>query len=1122
MDEPQAAYEHNGRPVSAAAFYAVACDPRRSVAVEACAGAGKTWMLVSRIVRALLEGVDPNGGGLRVQPHEILAITFTKRAAGEMRQRLQTWLAEFASASPAQLAEALQTRGIEGQYGSQALSRLAEQLSNLYQMVLASGRQVQVRTFHSWFAALLRGAPLAVLQEMGLPPHYELLEDDAPAKALVWRRFYSGLAADSVAAGHLKADFDALVFAHGRFQTEKALDAALDKRTEFGLADAHRVVQRSVLHFTVQYPEYADLAIPEDFWSQRPTERQVMLQAAVVLGRAAARTFSEKGVALEAALAENDVDGITAALLTDKGQGRKFSDKLLGIEQVRAAQTLVLRWVGARQQHAAWLYQQRLTRLTRRLIEDFAALKRERGWVDMNDVERAALVMLADPVLSGWVQERLDARIKHLLIDEFQDTNPLQWQALRSWLSGYAGAGGQRPSVFLVGDPKQSIYRFRRAEPQVFQAAQAFVRDGLGGDLLSCDHTRRNARTVIATVNQVMGQAVLTDAYPGFRLHTTDSVHVGLVQKLPQTPRVPARSSAEADPMPAESEHWRDSLLTPRELPEDSLRAQEARQAAAWIAQQLAAWQASGSDLGPADVMVLSRKRAGLVPLQDELRRLQIAAYVGEKCDLIECCEVQDMVALLDVLVSPQHDLSLARALKSPLFGLDDSALVSLAVARRDEPITWFSLLQKTQLKTYDGREVSADLMRWKVWLETLPPHDALQAIYTDGDVLARFAVAAPPSQRDTVLANLRALLGVSLQLGGGRYATPYAFVRVLKAGGVLAPPAPASQAVRLLTVHGAKGLEAHVVLLLDADSPERKAETMGVLVDWPGEAPAPARFVFLASESEPPACVVDALAVERREREREELNTLYVAMTRARHTLALSSIEPHQPTGGSWWSRLASLADAAAIGAPPVPGSDTPDLAMALDSFDLMTLPQCPTAPELPSHGSRLDGELPVGDAASAAADSLLARLGLALHRMLEWGNSSAPAVRAAAQEFGLDAEQGALAAMMAKAIVQGEAAWAWDPKVLAWAGNEVTLIHQGQTLRLDRLVQRRDPGHSGHWWVLDYKSTPTPQQQPALVAQLRQYQVAVQAACPGAVVHAAFLTARGAMMVLEQDNEI
>ncbi len=133
-----------------------------------------------------------------------------------------------------------------------------------------------------------------------------------------------------------------------------------------------------------------------------------------------------------------------------------------------------------------------MARLTRVLIAQFTALKRERGWVDMNDVERAALLMLADPVPAGWVQERLDARIRHLMIDEFQDTNPLQWQALYAWLIGYSGAG-TAPSVFLVGDPKQSIYRFRRAEPQVFRAAQAFVVHGLGGDLLSCDHTRRNA-----------------------------------------------------------------------------------------------------------------------------------------------------------------------------------------------------------------------------------------------------------------------------------------------------------------------------------------------------------------------------------------------------------------------------------------------------------------------------------------------------------------------------------------------------------------------------------------------------------------------------------------------------
>jgi ATP-dependent helicase/nuclease subunit A len=110
----------------------------------------------------------------------------------------------------------------------------------------------------------------------------------------------------------------------------------------------------------------------------------------------------------------------------------------------------------------------------RLLVQEYAQLKRERGWIDMGDLERAALALMTDEVLSGWVQERLDARVRHLLIDEFQDTNPLQWQALSAWLDSYGGAGNA-PSVFVVGDPKQSIYRFRRAEPQVFKAAQRFV-----------------------------------------------------------------------------------------------------------------------------------------------------------------------------------------------------------------------------------------------------------------------------------------------------------------------------------------------------------------------------------------------------------------------------------------------------------------------------------------------------------------------------------------------------------------------------------------------------------------------------------------------------------------------
>ncbi|MBC7470004.1 MAG: UvrD-helicase domain-containing protein, partial [Ramlibacter sp.] len=176
------AYERNGARISREQFYEIACDPRRSVAVEACAGAGKTWMLVSRILRALLEGA---------QPQEILAITFTRKAAGEMRQRLHEWLKEFSTAPPERLAQALAERGV----AAQDVPQQVDALQALYRRLLDAGRPVQIRTFHSWFAALLRNAPLAVLEQLGLPASYELLEDDQAAVERVWRGFHGADAA---------------------------------------------------------------------------------------------------------------------------------------------------------------------------------------------------------------------------------------------------------------------------------------------------------------------------------------------------------------------------------------------------------------------------------------------------------------------------------------------------------------------------------------------------------------------------------------------------------------------------------------------------------------------------------------------------------------------------------------------------------------------------------------------------------------------------------------------------------------------------------------------------------------------------------------------------------------
>ncbi len=1168
------AYEADGVRVPRERFYALACDPRRSVAVEACAGAGKTWMLVSRILRALLEGVPP---------HEILAITFTKKAAGEMRARLQDWLREFASHDLGRLQQELMNRGLS----AADADRLAPALQGLNARLLAGGRPVQIRTFHSWFASLLRTAPLATVEALGLPARGELLEDDAEAVARVWRPFQHRVAADPAA----REDFAACVAAHGRSQTRKALEAALDKRVEFSLADAEGVVDASVRRWTEVFADLAPAlpggaggegaapASPRALVQAGPV-REALFEAARALGRATQVSYSRAGSQLEQAVSANDLDGALQALLTKDGKPRKFGDKLQGIDTIRAAQDLVARVQAAEAQHQAWLHQGRMARLARLLIEVYADLKREQGWVDMSDVERAALKMLSDPVLSGWVQERLDARVSQLLVDEFQDTNPLQWQALHAWLSGYVGAGGDGPSVFIVGDPKQSIYRFRRAEPQVFRAAQRFVVGGLGGVLLGCDHTRRNAPAVLEAVNAALLTAQDAGQYEGFRVHTTESEEAGQVLALPPIPRPgddddaadgaapeagqgadPADASAAAAAAPAAVDAdaalggsgWRDSLSEPREVPEERLLALECRQAARWVASRIA------GGLPPGEVMVLARRRDRLVAMAEALRALGVPAQQADKSDLGDAPEVQDLVALVDVLVSPAHDLSLARALKSPVFGAGDAGLAWLAGRAREraEPgvrLAWLDLLLEAGSEAGLPPLLAAAahrLARWKRWVDAWPPHDALDAIFHDGDVLARYAAASPPALRASVLANLRALLQAALEAGGGRFLTPYAFVRAMRAGGNRAPAVAASGAVRLLTVHGAKGLEAQLVLMLDTDGPAPRAETMGVVVDWPGEAPVPERFAFIASESRPPACCAELMARERQARDREELNALYVAMTRAQQQLALSCVTPHRPAPGSWWRRLEGLAvrveglddeaSKAGVGdgrdaqgvqtaqgaghsAPAGPHAPASVIELAVVPGDVV-LPAPPLGAGVSLASAdvgQYDGTVDIAAAGDAAA-SERTRFGEAMHRLLEGvplGRVPAPGdgwppglLQRVAREFRLTAGAMAEAVAMADRILGGEGAWAWDPARVEWADNEVPLHLDGALLRIDRLVRVRG---EGDWWVFDYKSAAQPEADAGLRAQLARYRDAVVAQYPGARVHAGFLTGQGRLVRL------
>ena len=1132
------AYFHNDQPITRDAFYAIACDPRRSVAVEACAGAGKTWMLVSRILRALIEPAPGSADGAPLAPHEILAITFTRKAAGEMRQRLNEWLTAFAGMQEADLARELVLRGVPGPQAA----RLAPALKGTHARLLMCPRPVQVRTFHGWFAALLQTAPLKLLQELRLPAPYELLEDDAPARAEVWRRWLRRVAAEPAQ----RACYEALVREHGRHQTDKALQTALDKRAEFLLADAQGVVQASVPHFHDMFPHLAAFDEPMQALFDK-TRKALFLKAAKALGQAKAKTFSAKGVELEKAITSGQAEGVVAALLTQKGKPCKFGDKLAGIDDVRVAQALLLALLQAQKQHAAWLHQQRMAQLTRTLIDEFAALKRERGWVDMHDVERAAQRMLSDDELAGWVQQRLDARVRHLLIDEFQDTSPLQWQALSSWLSAYAGAGGGRDfSVFIVGDPKQSIYRFRRAEPQVFQAAKAFVREALEGDELACEHTRRCAHRVMGAANTALLAAQAQGGYSGYRAHTTESDEAGRVLLLPPVERGEKPTEEAAGGSQAESAiAWRDSLTTPRELPQETLHLRECRQAAGWVAAQLASGLPAGS------IMVLARRNDRLALMQQALRERGIACEFPDRSDLGELPVAQDVAALLDALLSPAHNLALAHALKSPLFGLTDEHLTQLALLARAHPgESWFSLLQKKELFAPGGQalagdltddltgdlaaSLAADLALYQTWLASLPPHDALQAIFDHRDAFARYAAAAPAHERERTLAQLRGLLSLALNLQGGRFLTAWAFVRALRKGGAAAlpPAAGAGNAVRLLTIHGAKGLEAHTVLLLDTQAAPPKADTMSTLIDWPGEAPSPRRFIFLASESSPPPCAIELLAAEQHEQHREELNALYVAITRAESCLALSSVTPYHQSGPTWWSRLQPAAETA-----PEWDSAQPAAARTPESAPILlpTLPDWRSAEPAPPAPAPLASlaftpARPPLPAPPADANPEAARLGQAMHWLLEragragragrdgeddWLKGSGESIlKTIARQYRLTPAQAQTALQTARRIFTGEGAWAWQRGAFTAAFDEVEILHQGQTLRMDRLVCRPDLAtNQPEWWVLDYKSAAHPEHNPDYAAQLARYRAAVQAAHPGQTVRAALLSSDGRM---------
>ena len=1086
------AYEVNGGAVDAARFIAVACDPARSVAVEACAGSGKTWLLVARMLRLLLAGTEPS---------ELLAITFTRKAAQEMRERLLLLLRDLALLPEARVRALLLERGVTEADLPQSL-QLARAL---YERVLASPQSLSIDTFHSWFARLLQLAPLS----SGVPHGYALAENSGELMTEAYNGLMQALNEPDLAP--VREALMALYEQVGDWNARRLLEAFAAKRAEWWAATqaGDPLAWLRELCGADGQPD-PRLAVWED-----ESLQQGIWQIAALLGQGSKRN-QERAVLIEEAMSGEPTLAAFQQLLAQfcddkgepKGNDHRRGKLLAAIERdLGDGGVALFEAVFNALASALWTLHRRslegrVLALNEALftagaayLERYQALKAERRVLDFADLEWQAWRLLNNEEHAAYLQSRLDARYSHILLDEFQDTNPLQWSVVRAWLSAYGGEAAQ-PSVFIVGDPKQSIYRFRRAEPRVFSAATAMLA-AQGADVLRTNQTRRNGSAIVELLNASLA------TNPIYAPQTTLADRRGVVWRLPLI------QAAGPATVAVDDFALRDPLTMPRAEEEDARRLEEGRT----VARALVEAMRQIDSTSWSDVMLLVKKRTNLAAYESALREAGIPFLSDRRGGLLQSLEVADLIALLSFLITPGDNRALAHVLKSPIVGAADGDLITLA--RRGEGSWWLRLQAQARAGASDALARGAMLLEgWLAIAPRLPVHDLLDRILHEGDLVARYAQAAAPLARSKVLGNIEAFTALALNLDAGRYPSLPKFIdalRVLQNG--LDNEAPdeanvdaAVDAVRIMTIHSAKGLEARIVVVMDANHSEPARDDVGILCDWPQDADTPRHFSAFARQGERGAARDHLFEEEQGFRAQEDWNLLYVAATRAKDLLIISGVAGLRGAGAdgvmqdSWYHRLlgAPLMEPQAAGLVGILGGEQEF------SLTLFAPPAMPGAP-LPVAAAEISG---------AAIDE-----GVALHGLLEritdgeaWP-AHLPDAALVARWLGCDPALAEVARAQARTILsQPELQRFFDPSHYRYARNEMDVIADGRLMRLDRVVVFDD-----EVWILDYKRAFLDVERIKYAQQLAQYRAALRPIFRDARLRSALITVDGRMWELD-----
>ncbi len=877
-------------PDAATAKQKLASDPASSVFVSANAGSGKTYVLVNRVIRLLLDGVPPE---------KILCVTFTKAAAANMAERVFSRLGHWVTLDDAALDAEIRNAGVAAPN-----ARLRARARELFASALETPGGLKVQTIHALCTRLLQQFPF----ESNVPARFSVL-DDRDQNEMMERASLKVLLQAAAAPGSAEG---------------KALTIAMTSAADVTFRDVVREASLSRDKFLawIAHAGSTEIAMAQlcATLGVSATDTREAIEVEIVDGPHLPRRDWIATAEILATGSKTDGDQATrlrdALVLSGTEQVEKYLELFLTKEQSLRKSLATKKISDSRPDLIATLQREgdriiplldrrrgvamrerteALLAIASQVAENYRREKIERGLLDYDDLIDHTLALL-DSGAAGWVHYKLDRGVDHVLIDEAQDTSPRQWDILTHLIAEFTSGDGARDGVkrtiFAVGDEKQSIFSFQGAAPREFderrRALQTrFTKAGLQFDPVAFTYSFRTGAAILQSVDHVFRDEAI---YRSIHNDSAPPGHESLEDAGPSL--IDLWELEQPDERPS-IEGW-DAPFDKRS--ETSPEVKLARRVQAEIKTLIAAKTETGPlgrrrRLSYGDMLILVRRRgAAFDAIIQALKHAGIPVAGADRLKLTEHIAIIDLMNLADALLLPQDDLALATALKSPLFGLDDDDLYRIAWERTG------SLRDALGEKASDDAKLNGALVRLvaceKQFAITTP--FAFYAWLLGGDGgRARILRRLGHEANDALDEFLELALGYERKAP----ASLQGFVAWLRAADteVKRDMEISRDEVRVMTVHGAKGLEAPVVFMVDTTSSPSDSQRMNLIPLPQGNAAPGAAgvVVWAGKKSEDPEAVATARAAMIKDTEDEYRRLLYVAMTRAADRLIVGGCMP-------------------------------------------------------------------------------------------------------------------------------------------------------------------------------------------------------------------------------------